>query len=124
MISSINQIRSLSGKGPVGFLNPLLYESGNAIYKSYPTSAVTNAPSADPYYRYLRRSFVPSKDDTTRMVSNSSDSSMVSSGLFIDITQGSNNCCGLYSATEYSTGPVCCDDGFQATVGWDAVSGT
>ena len=48
-----------------------------------------------------------------------------SSKVLMDITEGSNNCCAMYSgmSSTLSVSPVCCNEGFSAEVGWDAVSG-
>ena len=43
------------------------------------------------------------------------------SGLFNDITSGNNKCCS--SGVSTGTNPYCCDAGFEATSGWDPVTG-
>lgn len=61
------------------------------------------------YYRYVRQR----------------DGSNTTSKVFMDITEGSNNCCAMYSqmSSTFSVSPVCCVEGFSAEIGWDAVSG-
>jgi len=71
MITLINGARISTGKSPLGFLNPALY----------------NLAASNP-------------------------------SIFNDITVGENNCCAYNG-----TGITCCQYGFNATTGWDPLTG-
>mmetsp|Transcript_10297 Transcript_10297/g.15463 ORF Transcript_10297/g.15463 Transcript_10297/m.15463 type:complete len:672 (-) Transcript_10297:785-2800(-) len=45
------------------------------------------------------------------------------SGLFTDVTSGSNKCCSTGVPASPGPGPVCCSSGFTALPGWDPVTG-
>nr|BAK03025.1 predicted protein [Hordeum vulgare subsp. vulgare] len=70
IVSLLNDVRMKNGKGPLGFLNPLLYKIAQ------------NTPQA-----------------------------------FYDVTVGYNRC-GAYDWI-----PTCCEFGYHAGVGWDAIGG-
>jgi len=71
MITLINDYRFSNGKGPLGFINPALYQIGGSSNK-----------------------------------------------VFNDITSGENNCCAGEPGQQ-----VCCQYGFNATTGWDPLTG-
>lgn len=45
------------------------------------------------------------------------------SGKFNDIISGTNKCCSSGGNTVSGSNPYCCDSGFEATTGWDPVTG-
>jgi hypothetical protein len=120
MISLANADRGRKGYPSLGFINPLLYSNGDRGYLSenMPSRIPTTSPSTQTdasIVRYLRRD-APSRSSNVTEVSTQ--------GLFHDITEGNNNCCSAAASIDsLSSSAICCDEGYSATTGWDAVSG-
>lgn len=95
LVSLVNAERLRRGQSTIGWINPTLYQAGTQ--NKYQTSSSNG---------------------------NHNFSSSLGHVRFNDVTQGHNRCCASTSRSSAANAqPVCCQGGFRAVCGWDAVSG-